>query len=256
MFRLQGGPVVKNFVIDWTDKYLSAQSASARWEVSQQLVAELGGCAINTGILECQSQSLKWFQGSMRADWMEHYLGQQYHLIDPFVSHLSKSATPIEGLCGEASRDQVGSEEELHLNQELQDAGYGYMLGMSFAGDTAGTRKFVTFCSSENASRLKNSEFSERILVSATLIAAFQDSLELGAAPVYFPSVLETPLSERELEVLRHLAQGRQNAQTAFEMGIAEITVRKHLRSARRKLGARTREEALAKALRAHLLDI
>ncbi len=247
---------MKNFVIDWTDKFIAAQTASARWEVSQQIFAEIGGCAINTGILECQSRSLNWFQGSMRSDWMEHYLAQEYHLIDPFVSHLSRSATPIEGLCGEASRDQVGSDEELHLNWELQDAGYGYMLGMSFAGDTAGTRKFVTFCSSENASRLKKTEFSERIRIAATLVAAFQDSLELGEEPVYFPSHPDTPLSEREREVLHHLSQGRQNTQTAFEMGIAEITVRKHLSSARRKLGARTREEALARAMRANLLDI
>lgn len=247
---------MKNFVIDWTDKFISAQTVAARWEVSQKLVAEIGGCAINTGILECQSQSLKWFQGSMRADWMEHYLAQEYQLIDPFVSHLSRNATPIEGLCGEASRDLVGSEDELHLNRELQDAGYGYLLGMSFAGNTEGTRKFVTFCSSENASRLKDQEFSERIKVAATLIAAFQDSLELGAEPVYFPSGVDTPLSDREIEVLRHLAQGRQNTQIAFEMGIAEITVRKHLRTARRKLRARTREEALARAMRANVLDI
>jgi DNA-binding CsgD family transcriptional regulator len=39
------------------------------------------------------------------------------------------------------------------------------------------------------------------------------------------------------------------NARIAEAMGIGEAMVAKHLRSARRKLAARTREEAIAKAV-------
>lgn len=46
------------------------------------------------------------------------------------------------------------------------------------------------------------------------------------------------------------LASGLRTAAIADRMGIAPVTVALHLNGARRKLGARTREQALALALR------
>ena len=62
-------------------------------------------------------------------------------------------------------------------------------------------------------------------------------------------------LSGREKQMLALLAAGYLNTRIAHELGVAEVTVRKTLLSARRKLGAKTREEALAIAVRAGLLD-
>ncbi len=61
-------------------------------------------------------------------------------------------------------------------------------------------------------------------------------------------------LAPREREVLSWLATGCRTARIAERMGIEEVTVTKHLHSARRKLGARTREQALAIALRDGLI--
>jgi DNA-binding NarL/FixJ family response regulator len=47
-------------------------------------------------------------------------------------------------------------------------------------------------------------------------------------------------LTPRELEVLRALDRGLLNKQIAYEMGIAEITVKMHRSNATRKLGARS----------------
>lgn len=52
-------------------------------------------------------------------------------------------------------------------------------------------------------------------------------------------------LSPREREVLKCVAQGLTNARIATELGIGAGTVRTHLRVAMRKLGARTRTEAV-----------
>jgi DNA-binding CsgD family transcriptional regulator len=57
-------------------------------------------------------------------------------------------------------------------------------------------------------------------------------------------------LSPREREVLVWLASGLRTAEIAHRMGIETVTVGYHLQRARRKLGARTREQALAIALR------
>lgn len=57
-------------------------------------------------------------------------------------------------------------------------------------------------------------------------------------------------LSLREREVLVWLASGLRTAEIAHLMNIKPVTVGLHLQGARRKLNARTREQALAIALR------
>ena len=55
-------------------------------------------------------------------------------------------------------------------------------------------------------------------------------------------------LSERELEVVRPVARGATNQQVARELYLSESTVKYHLRTAMRKLGARDRTELVYKA--------
>jgi ATP/maltotriose-dependent transcriptional regulator MalT len=62
------------------------------------------------------------------------------------------------------------------------------------------------------------------------------------------------PLSERELEVLTLLVSGRSNADIARDLVISVGTVKTHTNNIYRKLGARNRAEALAKARRLHLV--
>ena len=55
-------------------------------------------------------------------------------------------------------------------------------------------------------------------------------------------------LSERELQVVRPVARGATNPQVARELYLSESTVKYHLRTAMRKLGARDRTELVYKA--------
>lgn len=63
------------------------------------------------------------------------------------------------------------------------------------------------------------------------------------------------PLTERCVEVLRHLVGGLHDEEIAAAMGMSTNTVRKHVRAAELRLGARTRVEAVAIAVRTGLLD-
>jgi DNA-binding CsgD family transcriptional regulator len=54
-------------------------------------------------------------------------------------------------------------------------------------------------------------------------------------------------LSVRELEVLLKMAEGETNAQIAAELVIAESTVKSHVKSILRKLGAANRTEAVSR---------
>ena len=66
-------------------------------------------------------------------------------------------------------------------------------------------------------------------------------------------SILPEPLSEREMDVLELLADGKKGPQIANDLFISYSTVRTHLKSIYRKLDVHTRQELLEKA---HLLEL
>lgn len=61
-------------------------------------------------------------------------------------------------------------------------------------------------------------------------------------------------LTERELDVLRHMAAGASNKRIAQQLAISVTTVATHIRSILRKTGARNRTEATAQARRSNLI--
>jgi DNA-binding CsgD family transcriptional regulator len=83
--------------------------------------------------------------------------------------------------------------------------------------------------------------------VAAGLIVRWPDAIDSG-----FGAVRETDgqalLTPRELEVLAALAEGMTNKAIARRLNISLHTVKFHVESVFRKLGARTRTEAVAKA--------
>ncbi len=61
-------------------------------------------------------------------------------------------------------------------------------------------------------------------------------------------------LTEREMQVLRGMADGKSNAEIGRELFVSEDTVKTHARRLFRKLGARDRAHAVAAAFRAGIV--
>lgn len=66
--------------------------------------------------------------------------------------------------------------------------------------------------------------------------------------------VLQHSLTRREVQCLEGLARGLDNAGISRELNISLPTVALHLINARRKLGATTREQAVARAVELGLI--
>jgi DNA-binding NarL/FixJ family response regulator len=66
----------------------------------------------------------------------------------------------------------------------------------------------------------------------------------------------EDALSEREIQVLRSVAQGNSNKRVAAELGITEETVKAHMKSITSKLNANDRTHAVTIALRRGILEL
>jgi FixJ family two-component response regulator len=96
--------------------------------------------------------------------------------------------------------------------------------------------------SSVRAMRQGAADFLEKHAPEAELVSAVRRALAADAAQ----SALRTRLahlSERELEVLRHVVRGRMNKQIAADLGIHERTVKLHRSAITTKLGVRSAAE-------------
>ncbi len=89
---------------------------------------------------------------------------------------------------------------------------------------------------------------AEGLLVSHPRLAARAYDDRAAVAPV------PDPLTPREEEVLRMIAEGLANKAIAAELGITPHTVKFHVTSIMQKLGAESRTEAVTKGLRRGLL--
>jgi LuxR family maltose regulon positive regulatory protein len=157
------------------------------------------------------------------------------------------------GRAAEAGQ-RLGSLVEARLLQALALQAQGRRVEAVAALDTALSlaepEGYVRLFAEEGAplAQLVRQAAAQGIGAAARLQAA------LAAAPVLPPergvppSPLVEPLSERELEVLQHLADGLSNREIAAKLVLAVTTVKKHASNIYGKLGVRSRTEAVARA--------
>ena len=98
---------------------------------------------------------------------------------------------------------------------------------------------------------------TETALVKAIRLAAAGKSYiteEIRAQIAADPPVKD--LSPRQLEIIAGITRGLSNAEIGEQLGIDRFTVKNHLAILFQKLGAANRSEAIAIALRKHLLKV
>jgi len=100
---------------------------------------------------------------------------------------------------------------------------------------------------------LKSSAESEIVTAIHSALAGRQHLTE-GLRSQMRSSPPIAALTDRQESILRSVMRGFSNADIARQQGIAEITVKNHLSAIFNKLGVANRSEAVAIALRKHLL--
>ncbi len=134
------------------------------------------------------------------------------------------------------------SDEEADLYEAIKAGATGYLLKEISIEEVASAVRGVVAGQS-----LISPSMASKLLTEFTNLAKRADER----------STLPTPrLTERELEVLRLVAQGKSNREIAGDLYISENTVKNHVRNILEKLHLHTRMEAVMYAVREKLLDI
>jgi two-component system, NarL family, response regulator DegU len=96
-----------------------------------------------------------------------------------------------------------------------------------------------------------NESLTTRPKVAEQVLLQFQELSRKTEA-----EALISPLTPREMEILKYIGQGYLNKQIAAELNISEQTIKNHVTSILRKLNANARTEAVVLALKQGLITI
>lgn len=91
-------------------------------------------------------------------------------------------------------------------------------------------------------------------LTQAIMFASPRPRKNEASAPRQRTELKGMRLTERELQVLRGMSEGKSNAEIGRDLFVSEDTVKTHARRMFRKLGARDRAHAVAEAFRSGLV--
>jgi two-component system, NarL family, response regulator DegU len=96
-----------------------------------------------------------------------------------------------------------------------------------------------------------NESLTTRPKVAEQVLLQFQELSRRNEAEEFL-----SPLTPREMEILKFIGHGFLNKQIAAELGISEQTIKNHVTSILRKLNANARTEAVVLALRQGLITL
>lgn len=241
--------------VELIERLIAARDSDHAWEILQGFAAELGCTAVNMASANAVTGALNWSRMGMDEAWLERYVSQNYVAADPVALNLARDV-PLQVIqAGTLRREDVDNPLEWQINHELAEAGYNSLVAVQTAGRMADERQVLVFAS----------DAAEVPLFVEHGIEGVQQIGRLASAFVSAPKVWRYPqnsigtsarLTGREVDVLSLLALGHRNDRIAERLQISEVMVRKHLSAARIKLGAKTREQALVRAILQGIIHI
>jgi len=134
------------------------------------------------------------------------------------------------------------SDEEADLYDAIKAGASGYLLKEISIDEVASAIRQVN----AGQSMISPSMASKLLTEFATMVKKTDEK----------PAAAQPRLTEREMEVLRLVAKGRNNRDIAKELFISENTVKNHIRNILEKLHLHSRMQAVVYAVREKLLEI
>lgn len=231
------------------ERISEASSPDSRFAALTQGLSSLGLDIVNYGFFDPGAARLAHadiqFLTTMRDDWMSHYHDCGLSRTDSHVVRLrERRITPY--FWGESVMKRIDAEGR-STALEAAEAGLRSAIVVPL---TSPLDPFSPVAGMAMGCSMGEAEFGKISREhGATLIGIAHLFHYASIRQVWRDRAGGKPLSPRERDCLQYLSEGQRQAAIAERMGLACVTVELHLRRARAKLGARTLNEAVARAL-------
>lgn len=222
---------------------------AAIWAATEQAALWFGPGSTCFAVMADQMRTMLAYRSNYPPRLFEEYAARGLSTRDAILQRLTADPTPFALRIG--TGQVYGDDPEARAATEalLTEFDFNILLAAPLAGPLYATVLMLYLNRSPALERDGETTTLRRMEIFAAIFRAHYDytidPMAQPAAPVARRWGLVT---EREAEALRLSAAGNQTARIAEAMGISEPGAKKHLANARRKLGARTREEAVARA--------
>ncbi|WP_171060659.1 helix-turn-helix transcriptional regulator [Poseidonocella sp. HB161398] len=244
-------PTLANTLVDALQTMKDAAARGDTWTAALGLCRRLGAMDFNVAEFSEGEYLPNWWRSSLTTHvGHEEYVQEGYATVDPVLHarlagrvgelwHLEAKNMPI-----------VAGQEAMSRSLQALFLRYDADSFFCFAGQGLfpGAERLLSFSTSRECHGALAGLGRDGLSLIGNVIAehVVPPTAEDAEGHIGF---LYDLLSSREHDALCYLASGLSNDQIAHRMGIAEVTVRHHVKNARRKMGARTREQAIAKAI-------
>ncbi|MFN3825490.1 MAG: autoinducer binding domain-containing protein [Pseudorhodobacter sp.] len=174
--------------------------------------------------------------------WADRYMDRNYAQIDPFFSHCCATFRPVSTGVAYSDRHDGLTGAQMALIREASEFGInaGFSSTLRLRGDRGAAGWNIGSSLSRREVDMLRAE-NEALLRLAARHA--HDILTRARVATCLPR-----LAPREVECLTLLAEGQRTKDIARGLGLSAAAVELYLRNARGKLGAATREQAVAMA--------
>ena len=243
-------------ILDILGQLRAEDHPDSQWNIIQNLYRQMGFSTITFGTGRRKLLDSIALCTNTSTALMNDYMHKKLAAEDPWLSYCQNSFMP-------ATLDVIGNLElgAPPVTQKLKSlfADHG-MHAVCLLPVYGGLRPGGTILYAQHADQadlLRSRDSLSDLHVLSSVIAAYWRPEDVSNDDISASTGiyrLKAPLSAREREALLWLSSGLHTEEIASRMRISAVTVSKHFAGARRRLGARTREQALAIAIRDQLL--
>lgn len=240
-----------NGFVDFAEKLRDASDAEAAFRVFEDAVRTLGFKSIDYGtgtiprwpVTTAAEWQLEYFRATFH--WEHEYPGE-FQTHDRSIPHSANRLTPwlYWDLFDVPPQTDVQRRMEAYIQSKVRSG-----LGIPLHGPGG---RFAAAHLGSDLSKRELQKLDRETRPTVFLLAALFNARLEQVVP---DRSAQPALAPRERECLAWAAVGKTAWETSMILSISESAVKKHLASAARKLGARTRTQAVATALCSRLIE-
>ncbi|OPY94356.1 transcriptional regulator [Bradyrhizobium sacchari] len=179
-------------------------------------------------------------------DWCDRYFKRKYHTIDPVIRRTPMLSRPF--LWDQLAVHYQLQPDERRVLDEAREAGLKHGMSVPLFGPS-GRVSVVSF-----ASACDDANPRDRLGHLNALACLFHAAHSEIARPCNDGYERKVALSKREISCMRWVAEGKSSWEIGMILGISQNTVSYYVKNAMRKLGATSRIQAVAMAIRLNVL--